>query len=111
MNLGPTSDCRHCQARILVGRVRGGKYLPFNLEMIERTPDVVNAYVPVIETGAPGLVPIADVSDRRLDGVRWLATRHQCTGFLRSRATARDEVDSLAGALAEFFGVDLTAAA
>lgn len=111
MKLGPVSNCRHCEKRIMICQILGGKWIPFSFEMIEAAPDAVDAYVPISSPGSVILAPIADVAPRRLAGVRWYAQRHRCTEFFRSlaakraeRVAQREHVDSLAAAIAEYFG-------
>jgi hypothetical protein len=96
----------------MICQIRGGKWLPFNLAMVEAAPDAVDAFLPV-RTGATAvLVAIADVAPRQLQDIRWYAQRHRCAAFLRGvaarreeRAAQREGVDSLAEALAEHFGL------
>jgi hypothetical protein len=106
MKIGIHDDCRSCAAPIALCRVRGGKWFPFELAMVELTTDTVEAYLPIRQQGgAVALVPVDEISQHRLDGVRWCAQRHRCAPYLRSKAAAyqgwlakRERVDSLGDA-------------
>lgn len=88
--------------------ITGGNWRPFNLAMIARGPDVVDAYVPIRTGGRVCLVSVDDVSEQRLGSVRWLAQHHRCGAYYRAKTAARESVDSLGEALAEVLGVDLS---
>jgi len=112
MKLGPRDNCRHCEEQIMICQLRDGKWLPFNLAMIEAAPDAVDAFLPIRSGASAVLVPLADVAPRQLEDIRWYAQRHRCAAFLRTvaakraeRAAQREGVDSLAEALAEHFGL------
>lgn len=106
MKLGPIDDCRSCGARIMICRVRGGKWWPFDLKMIAASPDAVDAYLPLRAGTTVALVPIEEASPRQLQGVRWYAQRHRCAEYFRAKAAERERVGSLGDVLAEHFGLN-----
>lgn len=95
MKLGKRDDCRHCAGPIVVCRMRGGAWAPFDLDLIPADPATAEAYLPVRTGDVVALVPVADLPDRQLEGVRWLARRHRCAQFYRAKAAERHRVDSL----------------
>ncbi len=101
MRLGPTDDCRHCGKRIMLCRVRGGAWKPFELDMVPNTPEVTEGYLPIRNRAFVALVPTAEIGPRRLAGVRWLAARHRCPEGLRATAGRRREHSALAHAINE----------
>jgi hypothetical protein len=105
VKIGKRDECRHCGRPVMICRTPGGKWLPFNLDMIEANPEAMDAYVPIRSGPAVALVPVADVAPRQIADVRWFARRHRCPEFMRAAANGqRDEVDSLGDAIEEHFG-------
>lgn len=102
MKLGRTDVCRHCDGEIMLCRIRGGDWLPFDVAMIERTPGAADAYVPVVKAGVACLVPIGEVGERRLADIHWLARQHRCAEFYRAVAAQHENVPTLADAMTEF---------
>jgi hypothetical protein len=88
--------CRHCGRDILVARIRGGRWLPFDIETVEATPDAVDAWVP---TRSRGFVPVGEIADHHLANHRRYATRHRCAQFMRWLADRRNHVDGFSDAL------------
>lgn len=88
--------CRHCGRDVLVARIRGGRWLPFEIETIDAQLGSLNAWIP---TRTRGFVPVSEVADRHLAGIRRYARQHQCAEFLRWLASRREHVDSFADAL------------
>lgn len=87
MNLGPITDCRHCEDRIMICLVRGGAWKPFNLAMAANEPGLPDAYLPVRRNDGTVLVPLDEIAPKRLEAVRWVATRHRCAAMLRNAAS------------------------
>lgn len=95
--------CRHCGREILVARVQGGRWLPFDIETIEATPGLIDAWVP---TRTRGFVPVHEVADRHLANYRRYAIQHRCAQFMRWLADRRDRVsgfDEALGALIDLW--------
>lgn len=88
--------CRHCGRDILVARIRGGRWLPFDIGTVEATPDAVDAWV---LDRARGFVPIGEVAEHHLASHRRYATRHRCAQFMRWLAEKRDRANSFSDAL------------
>lgn len=88
--------CRHCGREIIVGRIRGGRWLPFDIETIEATPDLVDAWIP---TRSRGFVPVHEVAERHLAGIRRYAVQHRCAQFLHWLAEKRHRVDGFSDAM------------
>jgi hypothetical protein len=108
MKIGIRDKCRSCSAPIALCQVRGGMWWPFELAMVAYTPDAVDAYLPVRTARSVALVPVEEISDARMHGVRWIAQRHRCAEFMRAasakrqeRAARREHVGSLGDALAD----------
>lgn len=100
--------CRHCGATVVIRQIRDGRRWPFD-RALRAAADVAEPlrYVPVAGGGHVVMVPAADMADRKLEGVRWFATRHTCAAwFMAHRRRDAAEVDSLADALAEVFGLE-----
>lgn len=108
MKIGIRDKCRSCTAPIALCQVRGGMWWPFELAMVAYTTDVVDAYLPVRTARSVALVPVEEISDARMRGVRWIAQRHRCAEFMRAasakrqaRAERREHVGSIADILTE----------
>jgi hypothetical protein len=106
VKIGIRDDCRHCAKPIALCRVRGGKWLPMELAMVAYAPDVVDAYLPVRTARSVALVPLGEMSELRIRGVRWVAQQHRCAEWMRAAAAKRHErqaqrehVGSLSGSL------------
>lgn len=91
--------CRYCHQPIRLRRIRGGYWVPFDLNLTPADAGTVDAYVPTRTTDVVVFVPVGDVSQRRMAGVRWYAHRHRCAEYLRSAADKRYNVDRLADLL------------
>jgi hypothetical protein len=88
--------CRHCGKEILVARIRGGRWLPFDLQTISATPDAVDAWVAVRRRG---FVPIGEIADHRLASVTRYARQHRCPEFLRWLADRKSHVGGFSESL------------
>lgn len=88
--------CQYCGTDDARWRqIRGGRWVLFNLELLESDAHPAEAFVPVRRAGVTEYVPIGELSAHRLDGVRWYAVRHRCAGYLRALAEKRYGVASL----------------
>lgn len=92
------NNCRHCNQPIILAQVRGGRWLPFDIETIEATPDAIDAYVP-LRSGA--MVPVSDVADRHLANARRYAHQHRCAQFMHAVAEKRYGVPTFASGIGE----------
>ena len=88
--------CRHCGQQILVARVRGGRWLPFDLNTIEATPTAVDAWV---LDRRRGFVPIAEIAPNRLARHQRFARQHRCAQFMRWVAEKRYRTSSFSNAV------------
>lgn len=114
MKIGIREDCRSCSQPIALCQIRSGihpYWVPFELAMVERTDGIADAYLPVRRARSVALVPVEEISEHRLASVRWVAVRHRCAEYLRSKAAAyrgylakREHVASLGDSLESVLG-------
>lgn len=108
--------CTHCKAPVVIRMVRDRRRWPFDRALLpaEEVPEYLR-YVPVPSGHGVVMVPAADMSPRRIEGIRWYAQRHTCAAWLRwfrdkrtaEQAARDDEVGSIADALAEVLGLSV----
>jgi hypothetical protein len=87
MKLKP-QPCHSCGKTVAICYVRGGTWMPFELDLIPAAADAVDAYLPLRIVHAVTFVPIEEVAPRHIESVRWYAQRHRCAAYLRSKAEA-----------------------
>lgn len=91
----------------MICRLRGGTWVPFDVETVAAADDHPEAHLPMRTGDLVALVPVAEVAPRNLAGVRWFAKRHRCAEFYRAKAEERERVDGMtevAEQLAQHFG-------
>ncbi len=88
----------------MICRIRGGKWTAFNIALVPAAEATTDTYVPVrTDTGIVSLVPVDELSERRLTGIRWYALKHRCSGWIRHRDAQRDTMTTLDEAIQQFF--------
>lgn len=97
--------CKWCEAPIVVRMVRGGRALPFVPELVKADQAGPASFVPTSSGGRIVMVPVAELSDRRLGVHPWRAVRHICRQWSEAHRPAGG-VEDLAGAIAAVFGLD-----
>lgn len=97
-------ECTHCKDPVVIRVIRDGRRWPFDRALVEAA-DVAEdlRFVPTRAGGVIVMVPVSDVSERRLQGVRWFARRHTCVQWLMAQRAqleaARDQDGGFADAL------------
>ena len=105
--------CWHCGQPVVIRVLRSGTSKPFDNKL--SAPDVVAEacrYVPVRSEHGLVMVPASDLSTRRLEGIRWFATLHECVQGLRIWQDKRDtsRLGEIQQEIAAVLGIDLTSA-
>ena len=111
MKLAKPTPCRSCEKPVAICAVRGGTWMPFELELIPAATDAVDAYLPLRHGHLVVFTPIGEVAPRHIDSVRWYAQRHRCAPYLRQQAIGyqvvlarRENVASLGDSLESVLG-------
>jgi hypothetical protein len=97
--------CKWCEKPIVVRMVRGGRALPFNRDMVRGEQAGPASYVPVSSGGRVVLVPVTELSEKRLAVQPWRAVRHVCAQWAAAHRPD-DGVEDLATAVAKALGLD-----
>lgn len=98
--------CRYCDRPVVLRQLVTGKARPFN-QALAAAADVPEEqrYVPVPSGRVVVMVPATNLSERRLEGVRWYAELHTCVQWLRAQSERRYATDSLADVAEDVFAV------
>ncbi|GAA2686620.1 hypothetical protein Apa02nite_028990 [Actinoplanes palleronii] len=83
--------CRHCGRPVVIRMTQAGKSWPFDNDLVSVDADLPEElrYIPAPGRDGVIMIPVIDVSDQRLVGVRWYAVRHICAEWLRTRQANR----------------------
>jgi hypothetical protein len=70
MRLGRPQPCRSCEKPIAICAVRGGTWMPFELELIPAAADAVDAFLPLRHGPVVIFTPVDEVAPRHRDPTR-----------------------------------------
>lgn len=77
----PGKPCDWCEAPIRFFTIRGGKALPFELPMTPIGEAGGIGWVPMRGPSGVFMRPTREISERRLEQVRWVAIAHRCAEY------------------------------